>query len=237
MMTDEVKNQDEEEVVVEERTKEQIADNLYDNTDKKDEVADESKEVEDKEDQEKSTEKEEEVAEDAESKEQEEKVEKEPVELELTLSKDSLLEDSDLTDHLEYAKEKELSQEVAQELLEQKEAAVLLDRERQSEVLRIESDEWAKEIMTDKRLGGAKFEESQKIARKPLDDSRFVNPEDREQLDSFLKKTNLADHPIFFRLLHGVGEAMSDGEFVKGAEPIKRKLSTEEKFYGEQAVK
>jgi len=170
--------------------------------------------------------------------EQEEKVDdKKPIEFKLELSKDSPLDQEYIEAVVEWAKENGKSPEEAKEVLAHKEDAVLDYLEDQQEKLKLQTDEWVKDVKDDPVIGRDKFDESQALAQKPLNDPRFVSEEDRPMLMEFLKKTNLDKHPIFFKMLRSMGSAMSDDKYEKSETPAPRKMTQEERWYGEQARK
>jgi hypothetical protein len=232
-MVDEVKKEDEVEVKVDEelvedkaKTPEEIAESLFDKTDKEEVKEDEVK-------------KEDEAEVDADDAKQDDEQEetddkKEPKELELSLSKDSPLDEGYIEAILEYAKENGKSQEEAQEILTHKEDAVsdfMVDTKAKADT---EADEGLKDL---KAKYGVKFEEAQELALKPYKDPRFVGDSDEQKrIVDFVLKTRLADDPVFFEWSRKIGLAMSDDTYLKGNTPVKKKLTMEEKFYGKEAA-
>lgn len=228
-MTDTVEDTKVTEEAVEERTEEQIAENLYgDKSEKQDETlkTDEPKEESDKETQQDETKAEQEETAD----------EKKPQELVLELSKDSPLDQTYVDAVLEYAKENGKTQEEASEILLHKEDAVLDHISDQDTKMNLEADAGLKMLASDPLLGGDNFEKSQELARKPLNDERFVSKEDRPALMEFLEKTRLQDNPIFFKMLNSMGKAMSDASYLKDGAPVARKKTMEERWYGDKAA-
>jgi len=106
------------------------------------------------------------------------------------------------------ARELDLSQEQAQQL-------VSLEAERvqaQAEAHARTVAEWRTAVETDKVLGGDRLKESVGVARAVLD--KFGSPEISKILDT----TGLGNHPALFTMLHRIGKAMAQDRFVVGGE-------------------
>lgn len=72
---------------------------------------------------------------------------------------------------------------------------------------------WLAEVKADKELGGDKLAENLVVAKKTFD----LLPEgDAKALRGLLNQTGLEAHPVFFRLFHAVGKALSEDKFVPG---------------------
>jgi len=221
---------DNEEAIEQVVTPEEAAEKLFDNS--KAEGADVKPDEEEvKEEDQKDADQSEESTEQAEEQE-ETTEEKKPEELELSLSKDSPLDQGFIDGVAEFAKENELSNEDAQQILTHKEDAVLDYIEDGKVKLNSQADVWLKEIKSDPVLGGDNFEKSQQMALKPLNDPRFVREEDKQEMNKFLADTRIVDNPLVFRLFNSVGMAMSDDTYLHGTKPVTRKPTAEELFYG-----
>lgn len=242
MAEEEVKETEE---VKEEVSEESIKDKMYPDKSEKDETPEDKKDEETKEEkketdaeEEKETDAEEEKADDEEksedkSKEQEETKEEKEQELELTLSKDSPLNEESLEKMLEFAKENKLSNDEAQLYLELKEegASEILDGQVTEKKAIVEK--WDKDMKSHKEFGGDDYEEHQVISRKVLD--RFdVDGE----LTKFFDETGLWNNPALFSFRHALGMAMSDDKFVDGKPKIvKQEKSMKENWYPNEVTK
>lgn len=170
------------------------------------------------------------------SDEQEETAdETKPQELELELSKDSPLDQSYVDGVLKFAKENDLSQEEAQNILQDKEDAVTDFIKDQNEAIEAKAKEGRETIAKDPIMGLDKFEESQAIARSILTDRRFVPEEDEEALTQALDNARALDNPIIFRMLYKIGKAAQDDKYLKATDPVTKKKSMAERWYGDQA--
>ena len=165
--------------------------------------------------------------------EQEETAVDKKQELEITLSKDSPLDQGYVDAIKEYAKDNDLSNEAAQEILTHKEDAVL-DYLEDQDAKRISlADEGLKGM---KAKYGDEFTEAQELALKPFKDPRFIG-EDGDALHKVLVEERLIDNEVVFEWAKRVGMAMSDDKYVSGNTPAKKATTREERFYGKQAAK
>lgn len=159
-----------------------------------------------------------------ETKEQEETKDREDSEAEearedvtLTLSKDSLLEKSDLADLEAYANEKELSQKEAE--------SVLQFAEKQKADHEASGVEWAKQVDNDPDIGGENTDRTN--ARIKLAMDRFGD----EDVSAFFNETLLGNHPTAVKLFERIGAAMEDDRFITGEPPKGPKKSRAERMY------
>lgn len=72
---------------------------------------------------------------------------------------------------------------------------------------------WTNEVKNDKELGGDKLQDNLVIAKKTFS---LLPEKDAAQLKEILNQTGLQAHPVFFRLFHAVGKALSEDSFVPG---------------------
>jgi hypothetical protein len=106
------------------------------------------------------------------------------------------------------AKERGLSQEAAQQMLNDR--AAWADKFKQANVKALDEARtvWAEETKKDKELGGDKLQENLGLARKALD--KFGTPALRE----LLNESGLGNHPEVVRMLLKAGRAISDDVVV-----------------------
>lgn len=143
-----------------------------------------------------------------------------PEKYELKLPENSFLDPSVVEKVASFAKERGLSNEDAQKVLEQENSsAELFIKER--------SEAWRKEAINDKEIGGNEEQLNRKVALA----NRVVERFGDDTLKGELDKYGYGNHPGLIKLLSRVGETMSDDQFVRGGAHNAPK-STEELFYG-----
>lgn len=107
-----------------------------------------------------------------------------------------------------YAKEKGLSNEQAQEVLNRESEAVSGFFESQKAGLLARSEAWISEIKADKEFGGDKFNETVELAKRSIE--RFGDPELKKQLD----ETGLGNHPMLIKMHAKIGREMAEDRLV-----------------------
>lgn len=110
----------------------------------------------------------------------------------------------------ETARELNLSQEAAQQLLD-KMAPVIA--ERQAEQIAAVQAQWAEESRADKEFGGDHLNENLGLAKKAMD--QFATPE----LRTLLNESGMGNHPEVIRMFVRVGKSISEDGFVSGNGP------------------
>lgn len=122
-----------------------------------------------------------------------------------TLNEDAMKEFAAL------AKEKNLSQEDAQKLVDL--GAKNVQRIQEAQVKQIEQAQaqWAEASHTDKEFGGDKLKENMAVAGKAL--ATFGSPE----LSTLLQESGLGNHPEIIRAFFRVGKAISEDRLVAGS--------------------
>lgn len=151
-----------------------------------------------------------------------------PEKYDLKLSEKSPLSDEHLQQVAEYAKEKGLSQEQAQELLAREEKSVgsYIQEIHKQHGERV--DGWIDAVKADKEIGGDNFKESVHYSNQFV--KKFASPE----LINELRVSGFGNHPEVVRMFARAGRAMANDKLVtKGVEtkPVK---STAEVFYPNQ---
>ncbi len=113
-----------------------------------------------------------------------------------------------------FAKEKNLSQEDAQKLVD------LGVKNSQSTVEALNAQieqvrkDWVESSRTDKEFGGDKLDENRAVAKRALD--AFGTPE----LSTLLEQSGLGDHPEVIRAFFRVGKAISEDRLVTGTKAL-----------------
>lgn len=107
----------------------------------------------------------------------------------------------------ETARELNLTQEAAQQLLS-KMAPVMA--ERQAEQIAAVQAQWAEESRADQEFGGEHLTENLGLAKKAMD--QFATPE----LRTLLNESGMGNHPEVIRMFVRVGKSISEDGFVTG---------------------
>lgn len=142
-------------------------------------------------------------------------------------------ENSPLSDaHLEsiksFAKEKKLSNEAAQMLVERESHAVKAYQEQQMADLEVKRNEWLESTKNDKEIGGANFKENAELAKRVI--YRFGS----ESLRAELESTGLGNHPELVRMIAKIGKTMSEDTLaIPGSQTQKPVIKSQaERLYG-----
>jgi hypothetical protein len=154
-----------------------------------------------------------------------------PEKYELKLPKNSHLTKEHVDNLMAHAKERGMSNEDAQKLLDRESQAVsgyVADQTKRQGQLR---DTWYEQVKNDKELGGDNFKRTSENARRVVD--RFAS----EHLKQELNKTGLGNHPELLRMMSKIGEAMADDKFVLTTERPAPKKSTADVLYPSSATK
>lgn len=147
---------------------------------------------------------------------------------ELKLSENTTLDDKHVEDLTAFAKEKGLSQEVAQEILSREEKAVSSYIESAEAESNKMVEDWRKEVENDKELGGDNLKETVAAARGAL--KEFGS----EDLVKLLDESGYGNHPLVIKFLKNTYDKISDDSLVQpGAGGTKTK-SLAETFYPNQ---
>lgn len=150
-----------------------------------------------------------------------------PEKYDLKLPKDSTLGDAHIEKLSTYAKEKGLSNEQAQSLLERESQAVSDYvsnlKETQSTMLK----DWVTQAQGDKEIGGEAFKQNAELAKRVV--TRFGTDEFKKELN----KSGLGNHPELLRVFTRIGKAMSEDQLIIPGAQAAGKRSIESLLYGE----
>lgn len=150
-----------------------------------------------------------------------------PKEYTLALPEESPLDDSAVQRIAAEAKERGLTQEQAQELLNRESEAVSGYAKAQSEAFKQAVDGWKSQIENDKELGGAEYAKNAELAKRVVD--RFAT----EEFKKALNETGFGNHPELFRVFFKIGKAMAEDQLVMpGAQQSPKQRSVEDLLYG-----
>lgn len=149
-----------------------------------------------------------------------------PEKYELTMPKDSLLEPSTIEKISAYAKEKGLSNEAAQEILDRENSAVQTYHENQNKQVEEIRASWIKSAEADKEVGGKDFKQNVELAKRVID--KFGS----EEFKTALNETGFGNHPEVVRTFVRIGKMMADDEMVfSKAQPSTGTKSNADVFY------
>lgn len=150
-----------------------------------------------------------------------------PEKYDLKMPKDSALSDAHVENLSLYAKEKGLSNEQAQELLERESKAVSEYSASVYEKQKQMADGWAEQASKDAEIGGEAFKQNAELAKRVVE--RFATDDFRKELS----KTGLGNHPELLRIFTRIGKAMAPDTLIPGGQrPPGQKKTTEEILYG-----
>lgn len=150
------------------------------------------------------------------------------IQYDLKLSENSLLDPAKVDEVKAYAKSKNLSPEQAQDLLNREEALLKSFVNEQQEEIKKASEEWKKQALLDKEIGGENFNKNVEFAHRAM--KRFGN----ETLTKYLDESGLGNHPDVIRMFMKIGQSMAEDKIIGSNSQGGQKKSLEEVFYGKQ---
>jgi hypothetical protein len=151
-----------------------------------------------------------------------------PDKYDLKLPKDSPLSKESVERIALISKERKLSQEQAQALLETESNAVTSFTSLQQDEFKKQVGAWAEQAKSDKEIGGDGFVQNAELAKRVVD--KFGSAELKKQLDD----TGLGNHPELLRFCVRLGKSMKEDSLVLGGAKGEGKKSAAELFYGTQ---
>lgn len=146
-------------------------------------------------------------------------------EFKFKLPENALIDAASVEKIASFAKERGLSQEQAQALLERDDANAKAQEQSQQDQLKAQSQQWVKDVLADKEIGGIDAKKNVALAHRVIE--RFATPVLIEQLRS----TGLGNHPELLRVFVNIGKLMTDDQLVLGTGSPKLEKSTAEVFY------
>lgn len=149
-----------------------------------------------------------------------------PEKYELKLPEGSSLDQSALDRVASYAKEKGLSQEMAQAVLEREHLAVSSYSERIDKEWEATKQQWVQTVQADKELGGEAFKVNAELAH------RVIKKYASEDFVKALETSGFGNHPELLRTFLRIGKAMSEDKLVLPGAQAGGKKPIEELFYG-----
>lgn len=152
-----------------------------------------------------------------------------PEKYDFKLPEGSLLTSKHLEDLAALAKERGLSQEEAQKLLERDSGVVKSFQDSQLKLVEEHKQKWLEASQSDKEFGGEAFKANAEIAQRAI--AKFGSEAFKQELE----RSGLGNHPELVRTFVRIGKAMSEDSLVVPKTQIvgASKKSAEEIFYGE----
>lgn len=151
---------------------------------------------------------------------------KPPDKYELKLPESSLLDPS-ITERISaYAKEKGLSNEAAQELIDRENQVVTSYHEAQLQQVEGIKGQWVKDAEADKEIGGEAFKENIELAKRVID--KFGS----DAFKAALNETGFGNHPEVIRIFTKIGKLMAEDKLVLAKTQSAGSKPMEEVFYG-----
>lgn len=154
-----------------------------------------------------------------------------PEKYELKKPDGSLLGDKAVETISSYAKEKGLSNEQAQSLLERESSAVKSFFEEQQTKHNQQVDAWVGEVKADKEIGGEGYKQNVELA------SRVIKRFGSESLVKQLNETGFGNHPELVRVFARIGKSMTSDQLVVGGGTPAPKREMADRFYGSTTSK
>lgn len=155
---------------------------------------------------------------------------KAPEKYELKLSENSPLTQDALTRIESLAKEKGLTNDQAQLLVQAEENSLTSYKKKQDDDFTVVKNQWAEAVKNDKEIGGENLKQSIEFSKRVIE--RFAAEEFKKTLDV----TGLGQHPEVVRLLARVGKAMSNDQLILPGAQGEGKKEMKDIFYGSQST-
>lgn len=149
-----------------------------------------------------------------------------PEKYDLKLPEGALVDKSRVEEISNLAREKGLSNEQAQDLLNRENDAVVKYHNAQQDHVNKMREEWKQQVLQDKELGGDNLNKNVELAHRAL--KEFGSPALREQLET----TGLGNHPELVRMLSRVGKIIGEDKIIQtGNSSSMGRKSLEEVLY------
>ena len=152
-----------------------------------------------------------------------------PTEVELKLPEGTMLKPETVEQIKSLAKEKNLSNEVAQELINREHLALDQFHKQQVDLVEKTKQVWAEESKKDAEIGGDNFGRNLELAKRALE--KFATPKFIQEIDS----SGYGNHPEVIRIFARIGKMIANDSLVManshGASNAK---SLEDIFYGKE---
>lgn len=153
------------------------------------------------------------------------KAEGAPEAYEFAIPEGANMDESGIKAFSEFAREANLTQEVAQALMDKLAPAMA---QRQAEAVEKIRSEWTESAKADTEFGGDKLAENMSVAKRALD--AFGS----DALRQLLNETGLGNHPEIIRAFYRAGKAISEDKVVVGGGGVAGPQTLAERLYPSQ---
>lgn len=160
------------------------------------------------------------------SKEEKSGDEKSPIEYKFEVGEDSPVTQEHLDKIAEYAKERGLSQEAAQKLVDMQAETLKTQRQGLVDEFKRTADGWRTTAQADKEIGGDNFNRNVELAKRVVD--KFGS----ESFKKALNETGFGNHPELLRTFVRIGQKMGDDTLVVSGATSNKSRPIEDLFYG-----
>jgi hypothetical protein len=148
------------------------------------------------------------------------------VKFDLKLPENSPLDQARVEQIKSFAKEKSLTPEQAQMIVERESDALSGYKASQDKIVSSEKAKWIDEIKSHPEIGGDHFDESISLASRVVD--KFGTPKFKE----ILNNTGLGNHPELVLLFSKIGKAYGEDKLLVVTQPTATKKTSAEMLYG-----
>jgi hypothetical protein len=142
----------------------------------------------------------------------------------IKLGNDSLLDKNHVDSVISFAKENNLTNEQANDLVKRDESLLTNYKERIISEHKNVTDQWASMSKADKEIGGENLNKNISLARSAI--NRFGS----DGFKDYLESTGVGNHPEVIRLFSKIGKAMADDSFDI-AKPKSQEKTLAERLY------
>lgn len=149
-----------------------------------------------------------------------------PEKYDLKLPEGSLLDAKAIETISSYAKEKGLSNDEAQALINRDSSLVAEYKQSQESAFKQVAETWVSQVQEDKEIGGASFKENAELAKRVI--KKFATDDFSKVLDN----TGLGNHPELVRVFVRIGKQMGEDKFVNATHVGAEKKSIADRVYG-----
>lgn len=149
-----------------------------------------------------------------------------PEKYDLKLPEGSLLDAKAIETISSYAKEKGLSNDEAQALINRDSSLVAEYKNSQETAFKQVAETWVSQVKEDKEIGGASFKENAELAKRVI--KKFATDDFSKVLDN----TGLGNHPELVRVFVRIGKQMGEDKFVNATHVGAEKKSIADRVYG-----
>jgi len=140
---------------------------------------------------------------------------KEPENYELKLSNESLLNNENVKELEAFARENDISNKLAQNLLKRDEEIAKRIYDNQEKAIEEQAAQWKEQVKSDKEIGGPAYSLTVENVNRAL--KKYATKE----VVQLFQNTGLANNPDLVRMLSRIGKSISNDTILKGPTEVK----------------